>query len=166
MQVVVMRNAVGSIAIAWLTGTCYSLGNISSSKSLQYQTREELIVANSVWAGVTFCTVVLLSFLPLMLSLRFIKSSDHMPTLWFCLKRLVRASIVSFSWAIVSNFGFGYLAAHFARSQPHMFKYKIECYLDNVSLLGYFTGISRAVKKIYYEDTCQGYARLAAKSTA
>lgn len=164
VQIVVMRNAAGSIAIAWLTGTCYSLGNIFSSKSLRSQSRDELIVANSVWAGVTFCTAVLLSFLPLMTSLRFIKLSDNVPTLWFCLKRLVRASIMIFVWTTVSNLGFGYLVACLANLQPHTFKYKMECYLDNVSLLGCFAGISRAVKKIYYEETCQGHARLASKT--
>eukprot|EP00644_Phytophthora_capsici_P008929 jgi/Phyca11/101978/e_gw1.6.243.1 len=37
-----------------------------------------------------------------------------------------------------------------------LFTFKIECYADNLILLGYFTSITRSVKQIFYEETCEG----------
>jgi hypothetical protein len=163
IQTIVLRNALGSIACACVPNAFYAFGNIFSGESYLHQSRGELIVANSVWAAIAFCSVVLLSFLPLLLSLRFLQAPDRRPTVWFCLKRLGRATLVYFVGAVAAMFAFGCLAAYLANVQSGSYKYKLESYADNLSLLGYFTGITRGVKKIYYEETCQGRDRLLKK---
>lgn len=124
------------------------------------QSRRELIVANSVWDGITFCAVILLSFLPIMLSFRYIVAPDHRPTLGFSIKKLARATAGHFAVAISVMFSFSYFFAYLVEIEPRVVRYKLDCYVDIIALLGYFTGTSRAVKRIYYEETCQGRDRL------
>ncbi|EGZ18903.1 hypothetical protein PHYSODRAFT_503197 [Phytophthora sojae] len=57
-------------------------------------------------------------------------------------------------------FSFSYFFAYLVEIEPRVVRYKLDCYVDIIALLGYFTGTSRAVKRIYYEETCQGRDRL------
>ncbi|POM72010.1 Hypothetical protein PHPALM_11348 [Phytophthora palmivora] len=118
------------------------------------------ITISIVWAAFAFCTVILVSFLPLMLSLRFLDAPNQAPTTWYCFKRLVRATFLYFAVAVVAVITFGYLVTYLVHLEPTIIKYKIDNYADNLSLLTYFAGIIREIKKIFYEETCQGRERL------
>jgi hypothetical protein len=155
----ILRNATGSITCAWLVSACYSLGNVFSGKRSFHQSRDELVVANSVWAATTFATVVFVSYLPLMRSLRFLCSPDKPPTIWLCLKRLVQATALYFAGSEIAVVTLNWLGVYISSAQPAVVEYKLGCYADNLSLLGYFTGISRAVREIYYQETVQGRSR-------
>lgn len=50
----------------------------------------------------------------------------------------------------------GYLS----KKTPNVLSYRAECYVDNFSLLGYFTGIALTTKMIFYQETCKGRDRL------
>ncbi|KAE8886504.1 hypothetical protein PF002_g5744 [Phytophthora fragariae] len=156
MQAVVVRNAAESIACAWIPNACYALGDIFSGKWYTEQSRSQLIIANSVWASITYCGVVFISFIPVMLSFRFLKTPDRRPTVWFCLFRLARAVAVYFMVATLIVFGCSWLTAYLVTIKPDSLRYKLDCYSINFSLAGYFTGITRAVKQIYYDETVQG----------
>lgn len=163
MQAVVVRNAAESIACAWIPNACYALGDVFSGKWYTEQSRSQLIIANSVWAAITYCGVVFISFIPVMLSFRFMKTPDRRPTVWFCLLRLARAVAAYFIVATLIVFGFSCLTAYLAAIKPGTLKYKLDCYFINFSLAGYFTGITRVVKQIYYDETVQGRERLQQK---
>ncbi|GMF22991.1 unnamed protein product [Phytophthora lilii] len=163
MQAVVVRNAAESIACAWIPNALYALGNIFSGKWYTNQSRSELLVANTVYASITFCSIVFISFLPMMLSLKFTVLFESRPTIWFCVKRLMRATWAIFMITLLLMFGVSCLIAYLTSIAPWLFKLKLECCADNVFLVGYFTGITRAVKQIYYEETQQGGERLQLK---
>ncbi|POM81206.1 Hypothetical protein PHPALM_860 [Phytophthora palmivora] len=146
--------------VAAVMNITISIGNPFLGKLSRDQSRDELIVANSVWAAFAFCTVILVSFLPLMLSLRFLDAPNQAPTMWYCFKRLVRATFLYFAVAVVAVITFGYLVTYLVHLEPTIFKYKIDNYADNLSLLIYFAGIIREIKKIFYEETSQGRERL------
>lgn len=165
MQVVVVRNAAGSIVCAWIACACYSLGIVLPARPAWAQRRDELVVVNSVWAIVTFCTVVYLSFLPLMLSLRFLNSPEQRPTVWFCLKKRARSTLVYFVGAVITMFGFGYFSAYLSYVEPSTIKYKLDSYADNLALMGYFTGITRAVKNLLRRNV-SGIYSASGKTTA
>jgi len=160
MQVLVVRNAAESIACAWIPNACYALGNLFAGKWYLDQSRSELIIANSFWASVTYCSVVFISFLPIMMSFRYITFPDRRPSLWFCVRRLTRATLVYFLVATAAVCASSCLVAYLAYVDASTTKYKIDCYAVNLLLAGYFTGITREVKRIYYEETCQGRDRL------
>jgi hypothetical protein len=160
MQALVVRNAAGSIACAWIPNAFYALGNIFSGKWYTEQSRNELLVANSVYASITFCAVVFTSFMPMMLSLQYSDIPGRRPTVWFCVKKLTRATGVYFVASVGIMFAISSLVAYATSVEPGVFKYKIDCYVDSLTLLIYFTGISQAVKNIYYEQTRQGQDRL------
>ncbi|GMF54077.1 unnamed protein product [Phytophthora fragariaefolia] len=73
MHALVVRNAAESIACAWVPNAFYALGNIFSGKWYTDQSRNELLVSNSVYAGIGFCIVVFTSFLPFLMSLKTVK---------------------------------------------------------------------------------------------
>lgn len=73
MQALVVRNAAESIACAWIPNALYALGNVFSGKWYIDQSRNELLVANTVYAALGFCLVVFTSFLPMMMSLKFVE---------------------------------------------------------------------------------------------
>ncbi|KAE9312138.1 hypothetical protein PF008_g20034 [Phytophthora fragariae] len=95
-----------------------------------------------------------------MLSFRYITAPDRRPTLSFSIKHLARATAGNFAAAIFIMFSFSYAFAYLSKIEPSIFNYKLDCYVDIAVLLGYYTGTARAVKKIYYEETCQGRDRL------
>ncbi|KAK1938049.1 hypothetical protein P3T76_009199 [Phytophthora citrophthora] len=49
---------------------------------------------------------------------------------------------------MVMIFDFSSFIAYMVSIEPMLFAFKIECYADNLILLGYFTSITRCVKQI------------------
>ncbi|POM81205.1 Hypothetical protein PHPALM_859 [Phytophthora palmivora] len=157
---IVMRNAAGSVACAWLVNAFYSLGNIFSGKPSREQSRRELIAANSAWALTTFSIITLLAQVPLLLSLRFLDAPDHRPTLWYCLKKLVRVVAIYFFASMAIMLGWSCFVGYLTTANPALFKYKLDCYVNTLTTHGMFTGIALTIKKIYYHESCQGRDRL------
>ncbi|POM72011.1 Hypothetical protein PHPALM_11349 [Phytophthora palmivora] len=124
------------------------------------QSRNELIVANALWATITFCVVMLIARLPSMLSLQFIETPDSKPTVWFCLKKLFRGTLVYFFATLVGMLACSAFIAYLVSIKPSLFKYKFDCYVGTLSTHGFFTGITLTAKRIYYRETCQGRKRL------
>jgi len=163
MQALVVRNAAGSIACAWIANAFYTLGNIFSGKWYTEQSRNELLVANSAYGSISFCAVVFIAFMPLMLSLQYSDRPERRPTVWFSFKKLTRATVGYFIATFGVMFATSSLVAFISSTEHELFKYKIDCYLDSLALPFYFTGISRAVRQIYYKETRQGQERLRQK---
>ncbi|EGZ18902.1 hypothetical protein PHYSODRAFT_498157 [Phytophthora sojae] len=131
------------------------------------QSRNELLAATCVWATLTFCLAIFGVFAVLSLrSLRFIDSPDTRPTLWFCVKRLGPVTSVYLSATISVVLSATCVITYLTSIVPGLFKYTIECYVTTFSLMGYVTGMSRTMVKIYHEETCQGREKLAKKEKA
>ncbi|KAG7384521.1 hypothetical protein PHYPSEUDO_002509 [Phytophthora pseudosyringae] len=95
-----------------------------------------------------------------MLSLRFIGAPDSKPAVWVCLKKLIRGTFVYFLVTLAVMLGCSSCAVYLASIKPAIFKYKLDCYVGTMSTHGFFTGITLASKRIYYQETCQGRERL------
>ncbi|RLN80798.1 hypothetical protein BBJ28_00017761 [Nothophytophthora sp. Chile5] len=160
MQSVVARNAVGSIACAWLANGSFALGNVFSGKASRHQSRSELVVANMAWSAISFCTVILAARLLPMLSLRFLEAPDRRPTAWFCLKKLMRGTALYFFATLAVMFAFSSLVARLSDIVAGLFKFKLECYVGTLSTHGFFTGATLTARQIYFQETCQGRGRL------
>jgi hypothetical protein len=155
-HLLVMKNAAGSIACAWLVNACYLLGNIFSGKLSREQSRSDLTVSNPAWSAISFYTITLLAHVSFVMSLRFLDAPDCRPTFWFCLKKLLRRTAVYFVAMVAVILAAGCFAAYLATVEPGIFKYKIECYVGTLSIHGFLTGITLETKKIYYQETRQG----------
>lgn len=160
IQTLVVRNAAVSIASAWISTALCALGDVFSGKWYTDQSRNELIVSNSVWGIALFCTMEFASFLVVVTTFRFVETR---PTAWSCFKRLIRESLRYFVGAIAVALAFSYLFAHLTSGSPALFKYKMDCYMNILAGIGYFTGISRVVKHIYLEETQHGRDKLRLK---
>ncbi|OWZ10053.1 hypothetical protein PHMEG_00017153 [Phytophthora megakarya] len=58
-------------------------------------------------------------------------------------------------------FGWSCFIGYLTTTNPAIFKYKFDCYVNTLATHGLFTGISLTMKKIYYRESCQGRDRLA-----
>ncbi|KAG2823227.1 hypothetical protein PC118_g4203 [Phytophthora cactorum] len=95
-----------------------------------------------------------------MLPLRFIDAPDSKPTVWLCLKKLIRGTFVYFIVTLAVMLGWSSFVAYLVSIKPFVFKYKLDCYVGTLSTHGFFTGITLAAKRIYYRETCQGRERV------
>ncbi|ETP35222.1 hypothetical protein F442_16548 [Phytophthora nicotianae P10297] len=159
VQRMLIRNAIGSIACAWAANTCYSTGNIFSSKSSRDQSRYELIVANVVWCGVLYAITIVLAHVPAMLTQRFISLPRRRPTILYCVKELAWGSGPWLTAAVLLMFGLGELIAWLSQSYG-ISKFKLEFYGIIICNHIMNTSVILTARKIYFQKTREGKDRL------
>lgn len=122
VQQMVVRNAVGSIACAWLVNACYFAGNVFSLKPSRLQSRYELIIANVVWCGVLYAVAIIL------LTQRFIGHPKQRPSVLICATKLLRGSGPCIILTLLLMFGMGTLVAQLSqREGASRFKAEFYC---------------------------------------
>lgn len=158
VQAIVIRNAIGIITCAWITNACFTLGNIFSGKFSTHQSGSELIVANMSWFAVWYIVLLLASHIPAMRSLLFIDNPHQLPTLQYCIKRLLGGSFPYLTASLVLSFCLGSLVAYFLLSS-----YKLDMYLAVLCTAVYNIGIGVTFRRIFFMETREGQERLLVK---
>lgn len=154
----VIRNAISSCICAWIANFFINLGNPFVLASSNNQSTASLIVTNLLWANVIYCAIILLTHTAVLMPLRFLSSPDTPPTLWFCMKKLARASYVNFFSSFAMQLCLGSLVGRVLPSSTH--KFKIDFYIGTLVNHHFMTGIGIATRSIFKTKTVQGQERM------
>lgn len=149
-----LRNVVASCICAWIANFLYNLGNPFAFTSSHNQSTATLILANLIWTNIIFCSIMVLTHTTILLPLRFLTDPDKPPTLWFCIKQLVRASYAYYVMTIALQVCLGLLVGRVFSSSVH--KFKLDFYLGTLVNHVYTTGIDIATRVVFRTKTCQG----------
>ncbi|KAE9152964.1 hypothetical protein PF006_g2879 [Phytophthora fragariae] len=158
MQIVVVRNAFTCILGAVVTNGCYYTGNIFSLRASPQQSLPELLTATLIWTVLSYCGVMLIAHVPSLMTQRFLGRPDYRPGVWFCMKKLMKGSIRYFAGSMGAMICLTVLVLH-TSLMTKFFQFKLHFYLGDLCDLTFSAGIALAVRRIYYQETCEGRSR-------
>ncbi|ETN02782.1 hypothetical protein PPTG_15531 [Phytophthora nicotianae INRA-310] len=109
LQLLMFRNTIGCVIAAVLANGCFYSGNIFSSKSSAQQSRQEFLMATLVWTAIVHAIKMTAAYLPSMMTQRFRELPDYKPSLYFCLKKLIKGTFPYFLVSLSGMIGTGLL---------------------------------------------------------
>ncbi|EEY64474.1 uncharacterized protein PITG_15698 [Phytophthora infestans T30-4] len=75
-----------------LANGCFYSGNIFSLKLSKNQSQQEFLMATLVWTAIVHAIKMTAAYLPSMMTQRFRRRPDYKPSLYFCLKKIVKGT--------------------------------------------------------------------------
>ncbi|GMG17232.1 unnamed protein product [Phytophthora fragariaefolia] len=166
MQIQVFRNSIACVFVAVLANGCFYTGNIFSLKSSTEQSPKEFLMAILVWTTLLYDAIMVVAYLPSLMSQRFLKYPDYKPSLCFCAQKLMKRSSPYLFASMGGITCLGLLVQNTALIHE-LFLYRLHFYLADLCNLTLTAGFTLAVRKIYYEETYQGSdCRLALRSVS
>ncbi|ETI37240.1 hypothetical protein F443_16743 [Phytophthora nicotianae P1569] len=98
------------------------------------------------------------AYLPSMMTQRFHELPDYKPSVYFCLKKLIKGTFPYFLVSLSGMIGTGLLVQNTSLMNA-LFQYKLHFYIGNVFNLVFTAGIAIAARTIYSKETSQGHGR-------
>ncbi|EGZ18799.1 hypothetical protein PHYSODRAFT_301311 [Phytophthora sojae] len=92
MQILVVRNSLACVVAAVFVNGCFYAGNIFSFKPSTEQSPREFLMAMLVWTMLSYAVILVVAHLPTLMSQRFLKYPDYKPSVWFCMRKLLKMS--------------------------------------------------------------------------
>ncbi|ETN02790.1 hypothetical protein F442_16579 [Phytophthora nicotianae P10297] len=158
LQLLMFRNTIGCVIAAVLANGCFYSGNIFSSKSSAQQSRQEFLMATLVWTAIVHAIKMTAAYLPSMMTQRFRELPDYKPSLYFCLKKLIKGTFPYFLVSLSGMIGTGLLVQN-TSLMNYLLQYKLHFYIGVLFNMIFTAGIAIVARQIYYEEANHDQSR-------
>ncbi|GLE01410.1 hypothetical protein PINS_up010240 [Pythium insidiosum] len=157
--IVIVRNAVLAVLVAWATTYVSARGNVLSGRSVAQQSYNEFLFATFFWTQVFYCFTGTWMQAATLLRHRFQSRPNAYPTLVECFARVARRGLPYYM--VVVGIWLS-MARIFSTLKPstRVRRIKLEYYLHIVGSFVYTIGMGIIGRHIFKFETVEGHQRL------
>ncbi|KAJ0395482.1 hypothetical protein ATCC90586_005111 [Pythium insidiosum] len=156
--VVVLRSALLSVAVAWLTAWTCSLGALFVRTPVAAQSYDTFMLGMLLWLQFFYCCNDTVLQSTALLRVRFLSQPDYRPTLLHCWWRVVRRSIGAYFVSLLLMIGLTTACAA-ADFSPSIRELKLEYYLSCLASFTHTISVGLICRTIYRNETVEGRER-------